>query len=77
MGKRLAYAKQEVDNTKLYSPEEALSLAKKTSTTKFVGNIEVHAKLGIDPKKTDQVVRATLTLPHATGKVKRIGAVVF
>jgi large subunit ribosomal protein L1 len=76
MGKRLANAKKEIDNTKTYSPEEAIELAKKTATTKFTGNIETHIKLGIDPKKSDQIVRSTVTFPHATGKVKRIVAFV-
>jgi len=76
MGKRFDSAVKEIDRTKEYSVEEAIELAKKTATTKFIGNVEVHVKLGIDPKKTDQVVRATLTLPHVTGKVKRVGAFV-
>ncbi len=73
MGKRLDNAKKEIDNTKSHPLAEALVLAKKTATTKFVGNIEVHVRLGIDPKKSDQTVRATLTLPHGTGKTKKIG----
>ncbi|MBI2607645.1 MAG: 50S ribosomal protein L1 [Candidatus Doudnabacteria bacterium] len=76
MGKRFEDAKKAVNNTKLYTPEEAIKLAKQTATTKFVGNLEVHVRLGIDPKKTDQVVRSTLTLPHATGKTKKVGAFV-
>lgn len=76
MGKRLETAKKEVDSTKEYTVEEAVVLAKKTATTKFVGNIEVHIRLGIDPKKTDQSVRTTVTLPHGTGKKKRIVAFV-
>jgi large subunit ribosomal protein L1 len=76
MGKRLEAAKKEVDVTKKYTLEEAIVLAKKTATTKFVGNIEVHVRLGIDPKKTDQSIRGTVTLPHGSGKVKRIVAFV-
>ena len=76
MGKRLAAAKKDVDATKVYEPSEAVALAKKTATTKFVGNIEVHVRLGIDPKKTDQAVRGTVNLPHGTGKTKRIAAFV-
>ncbi len=76
MGKRLTDAKKEIDISKVYEAAEAIALAKKTATTKFVGNVEVHVKLGIDPKKTDQVVRSTVTLPHGTGKVKRIAAFV-
>ncbi len=76
MGKRLNAALKEVDATKTYDKVEALALAKKTATTKFVGNIEVHVRLGIDPKKTDQALRTTVTLPHGTGKTKRIAAFV-
>lgn len=72
MGKRIENAKKEIDANKIYSIEEAIALAKKTATTKFVGNIEVHIKLGIDPKKSDQVVRGTVTYPHGTGKTKKI-----
>ncbi len=76
MGKRLVNAKKEIDAGKKYPVQEALSLAKKTATTKFVGNIEVHVRLGIDPKKSEQGIRGTLTLPHGTGKTKRIVAFV-
>lgn len=65
-----------IDTTKIYSPAEALELAKKTSKTKFDASIEVHCKLGIDPAKSDQSVRGTLTFPHGTGKTKRIAAFV-
>src|SRR5262245_10362967 len=76
MGKRFTAAQKEVDANKVYSLEEGLGLAKKTATTKFVGNIEVHFNLGIDPKKSDQLVRGTVTFPHGTVKTKRIAAVV-
>ncbi len=72
MGKRFDAALKEVDVTKHYSPADAIALAKKTATTKFVGNIEVHVRLGIDPKKSDQTIRTTLTLPHGTGKAKKV-----
>lgn len=72
MGKRFNQALKEVDVNKLYTPEEAVALAKKTATTKFVGNIEAHVRLGIDPKKTEETVRTTVTLPHGTGKSKRV-----
>ena len=76
MGKRLTNLRKDIDANKVYSVEEAVALAKKTATTKFVGNLEVHVKLGIDPKKTDQVVRGTVTFPHGTGSTKRIAAFV-
>src|ERR1051326_4770862 len=59
-----------------YSPEEAIELAKKTATTKFTGSIEVHVRTSIDAKKTDQAVRGSTTLPHGTGKTKKIAAFV-
>lgn len=76
MGKRFENALKEVDGNKAYPSAEAIALAKKTATTKFVGSIEVHVRLGIDAKKTDQSVRTTVTLPHGTGKTKRIVAFV-
>jgi len=76
MGKRFDNASKEVDANKVYTAAEAVALAKKTATTKFVGNVEVHVRLGIDAKKSDQMVRTTVTLPHGTGKVKRIAAFV-
>jgi large subunit ribosomal protein L1 len=72
MGKRFVNAAKEVDVNKVYTPAEAIALAKKTATTKFVGNIEIHLRLGIDAKKSDQMVRTTLTMPHGTGKKVRI-----
>ncbi len=65
-----------VDQDKIYTPAEAIALAKKTSNTKFVGSIEVHIRLGIDAKKTDQAVRGTVNLPHGTGKTKKVAAFV-
>jgi large subunit ribosomal protein L1 len=72
MGKRFTAARKEVDATKVYRVEEAVALAKKTATTKFVGNVEVHVRTGIDPKKSDQAIRSTVTLPHGTGKTKKV-----
>ncbi len=65
-----------VDKEKVYTIDEALDLVKKTANTKFVGSVEVHVRTNIDAKKTDQAVRGTVTLPHGTGKVKRIAAFV-
>ncbi len=76
MGKRFEAAKKDVDVNKVYTSVEGIALAKKTATTKFVGNIEVHFRLGIDPKKSDQIVRGTVTFPSGTGKTKRIAAFV-
>ena len=76
MGKKYNEAIKLVDPKKTYSVAEAIELVKKTSTTKFDGSVEVHCKLGIDPAKSDQAVRATFTFPHGIGKIKRIAAFV-
>jgi len=75
-GKKYLEAKKLVDPKKVYAPNEAMELAKKTSTVKFDPTLELHLKLGIDPTKGEQVVRLTLTLPHGSGKSKRIAAFV-
>ena len=56
----------------LYSPLEAMKLAKETSTTKFDSTVEVMFRLGVDPRKADQMVRGTVNLPHGTGKTARV-----
>lgn len=75
-GKRYNEAAKLIDPKKLYAIAEAIELVSKTATTKFEGSVEVHCKLGIDPAKSDQAVRATLTFPHNIGKTKRIAAFV-
>lgn len=75
-GKKYAAAAKLVEAGKIYGTEEAMELAKKTSTTKFDGTVEVHLRLGIDPKKSDQQVRGTVSLPHGTGKTKKVIAFV-
>jgi large subunit ribosomal protein L1 len=65
-----------VEKGKIYTIEEAVEIVKKTANTKFVGSVEAHVRLGIDPKKTDQSVRGSLTLPHGTGKTKIVAAFV-
>lgn len=74
--KRYSELKKLVDPKKLYSPAEAIELVKKTATAKFDSTVEVHANLGIDIKKSDQIVRVTIVMPHAAGKTKRIAAFV-
>ncbi len=76
MGKRMQALATKVDKTKNYSLDEAIALVKETSTTKFDATVEVHVRLGIDPKKSDQQIRATVALPHGTGKTKKIAAFV-
>ena len=65
-------AEAEVDRSRLYSPAEAVALARKTSTTKFDPTVEVALRLGVDPRKADQMVRGTVNLPNGTGKTARV-----
>jgi len=69
-GYRNAAAKIEADE--IYSPLAAIRLAKETSVTKFDSSVEVSMRLGIDPRKADQMVRSTVVLPHGTGKTARV-----
>src|SRR5215510_136656 len=61
-----------VDRSALYSPAAAVKLAKQTSTVKFDPTVEVAMRLGVDPRKADQMVRGTVNLPHGTGKTARV-----
>jgi len=65
-------ASEKVDRSKLYAPIDALKLAKETSPTKFDATVEVAMRLGVDPRKADQMVRGTVNLPHGTGKTARV-----
>jgi large subunit ribosomal protein L1 len=65
-------AADKIDATKLYAPLEAVRLAKETSTTKYDATVEVAFRLGVDPRKADQMVRGTVNLPHGTGKTARV-----
>ncbi|MET9341439.1 50S ribosomal protein L1 [Nonomuraea sp. NPDC003804] len=65
-------ASAQVDRDKLYTPAEAARLAKATTTTKFDATVEVALRLGVDPRKADQIVRGTVNLPHGTGKTARV-----
>jgi len=67
---------KKVDINKLYSLEEAAKLAKETNTAKFDATIDIAIRLGIDPKKSNQLVRGTAMLPHGTGKSMRVLALV-
>jgi large subunit ribosomal protein L1 len=71
-GKRYQDAGKLVDRTKVYLPDEAVSLVKQTSTVKFDASVEAHLRLGVDPRHADQMVRGTVVLPHGTGKVVRV-----
>src|ERR687887_798453 len=61
-----------IEPGKFYSPLEAANLAKQSSPTKFDGTVEVALRLGVDPRKADQMVRGTVNLPHGTGKTARV-----
>jgi large subunit ribosomal protein L1 len=63
---------EQVDRTNLYSPAEAVRLAKETTTVKFDPTVEVAMRLGVDPRKADQMVRGVVNLPHGTGKTARV-----
>ena len=65
-------AVEKIDRDKLYSPLEAAGLARETSTSKMDATVEVAMRLGVDPRKADQMVRGTVNLPHGTGKTARV-----
>lgn len=71
-GKKYRAAAAKVEETKLYLPAEAVKLAKETSTTKFDATVEVHLRLGVDPRQADQMVRGVVVLPHGLGKHIRV-----
>ncbi len=72
LSKKRAAANAKVDSTKLYELTEAMSLIKEVNLTKFDASVDVHVRLGVDPRKADQALRGTVTLPHGTGKTKRV-----
>jgi large subunit ribosomal protein L1 len=61
-----------VDKNKVYSLKEASSIVKTVNTTKFDASVDIHIRLGVDPKKADQAIRGTVILPHGTGKTKKV-----
>jgi large subunit ribosomal protein L1 len=61
-----------VDSNKAYSLKEASALVKEINVTKFDSSVDLHIKLGVDPKKADQAIRGTVSLPHGTGKTKKV-----
>lgn len=71
-GKNYKEAFEKVDRTKTYSPEEALRLVKEASYAKFDETVEVHLRLGVDPRHAEQQVRETVMLPHGTGKEMKV-----
>ena len=71
-GKAYKASAEKIDRAKLYVPAEAIKLAKETTTAKFDATVEVAMRLGVDPRKADQMVRGTVNLPHGTGKTARV-----
>jgi len=70
--KKYIAAAAKVDADRLYTPLEAVTLVRETSTTKYDSTIDVALCLGVDPKKADQAIRSTVNLPHGTGKTSRV-----
>jgi large subunit ribosomal protein L1 len=65
-------AAEKIEDGKLYTPTEAVAVARQTGSAKFDSTVEVALKLGVDPRKADQMVRGTVILPHGTGKTARV-----
>jgi len=72
LGKKRAAAEAKVDREHLYQLEEAMAMVKDVNTAKFDASVDLHIRLGIDPRKADQALRGTVSLPHGTGKTKRV-----
>jgi large subunit ribosomal protein L1 len=72
LSKKRKAAEAKVDKEKQYSLAEAAGMMKDINCTKFDSSVDVHIRLGVDPKKADQAIRGTVSLPHGTGKTKRV-----
>ncbi len=72
LSKKRKEANAKVDEKTLYTLEAASALVKEVNTTKFNSSVDLHIKLGVDPRKADQAIRGTVTLPNGTGKVKKV-----
>ncbi len=70
--KKRAAVNAKVDPDKLYSLGEAMSMVKEVNVAKFDSSVDIHVRLGVDPRKADQAIRGTVSLPHGTGKTKRV-----
>lgn len=71
-GKKYNAAMEKIDRENLYTPEEAIKLAKEVAPAKFDETVELHLRLGIDPRHSDQQIRSTVILPHGLGKTVRV-----
>ena len=72
LNKKRKAVEAKLDKNKVYTLAEAAQVVKEINTTKFDSSVDVHIRLGIDPKKADQALRGTVTLPHGTGKTKTV-----
>ena len=72
ISKKRKTVQSKVDGAKQYSLKEASALVKQVTTCKFDASVDLHIRLGVDPKKADQAIRGTVTLPHGTGKTKKV-----
>src|SRR5258706_5667351 len=72
ISKKRKVANAKIDSNKAYSLKEASTLVKEVNITKFDASVDLHIRLGVDPKKADQSIRGTVTLPHGTGKTKKV-----
>lgn len=72
LSKKRKAALEKIDDEKLYPIDEAMSLVKEVNTAKFDASVDLHVRLGVDPKKADQAIRGTVTLPNGTGKTKKV-----
>ena len=72
IGKKRKAAEEKVDANKQYALEDAMALVKEVNTAKFDASVDLHIRLGVDPRKPDQAIRGTVTLPNGTGKTKRV-----
>ena len=72
ISKKRADALKKIEADKLYSLEEAMALVKEVNLAKFDASVDLHIRLGVDPRKADQNLRGTITLPHGTGKEKKV-----
>ena len=72
VSKKRKVANTKVDANKIYSLNEASALVKDINVAKFDASVDLHVRLGVDPKKADQAIRGTVTLPHGTGKTKKV-----
>lgn len=74
-GKRYRNVASEIDGSKLYDVPEALAALKEKANAKFAESVDVVFKIGVDPRKSDQQVRGTVTLPHGTGKTRNVAVI--